>query len=899
LAARSFAFLFTDIAGSTRLWENEPEAMAASLAAHDRILRDVVERGGGRVFKTIGDAFCAAFDAPAAAVAAALEIQRALRAAEWDPRTGRLRVRIGVHAGPAEERDDDYFGATLNRTARLQGVAYGDQVLATERVVAALPAGDWTVRDLGAHRLKDLQLPERIYQVDAADLPSEFPALRTLDALTTNLPVAPNAIIGRAFELEMAAKLVRQRPLLTIVGTGGVGKTRFALQLAADVSDDFADGVWFVDLSGVERGELVASSVAKVIGVSERTGQALTETIAESLAGKRALIVLDNCEHVVDDAARLVATCTAAARDLRFIATSRETLAIAAEQLLRLDPLALPQAGCSREQQLEAPSVALFVERARAVRPDIEIGGPTLAAIVEVCRRLDGVPLAIELAAARTALFDVKELSRRTGDLSRLLAQRKRDAAPRQQNIEALIDWSYRLLSDRDRAVFESLAVFAGRFEIGAALAVCSGDGVDEFDVEEALESLVQKSFVAVEETGNERRLRLYETIRQFAERRLRLAPERTEAVVARHVACYRELAARTSDEASEDITGFAADLDNIRVAFRRASERAALAADRAELALAIGRYGLQAGAIAEGLAALESVKGELEAGTCTALFVEFNLGEYAMHHERLDDAREHYARVATLGQPNLAARGEYGQAMVERSTGRLDAATRLILSSIARLEPLGPSFGLAQAYTELSRIELARDRREEARVAAEQALAIARAIRNPRVVAVTLGNVALFAFYGGDLIAARRLIDETIVATGGAGARVATAYYTAVRAEISLFEAAGDPRADALTALTVAVDVQSAELGARAVETLAVLEALSGRTDLARRLLTWAEGARSASAIALDEDDRALVARKHGLARYEPSSPEAAVAAFKQTSAEELLALVTELSPA
>jgi predicted ATPase/class 3 adenylate cyclase len=897
MPARSFAFLFTDIAGSTRLWENEPEAMAASLAAHDRILREVVERGGGRVFKTVGDAFCAAFDVPAAAVATALEIQRALRAAKWDPRTGRLRVRIGIHAGPAEERDDDYFGATLNRTARLQGVAYGDQVLASEHVVAALPAGDWTVRDLGAHRLKDLQLAERIYQVDAPDLPSEFPALRTLDARATNLPVAPNAIVGRAFELEMAAKLVRERPLLTVVGTGGVGKTRFAVQLAADVSDDFPDGVWFVDLSAVERGELVASSVAKVIGVGERTGQALNETIAESLAGKRTLIVLDNCEHVVEAAAHLVSTCTAAARDPRFIATSRETLAIGAEQLLRLDPLGLPQAGCSREQQLEAPSVALFVERARAVRPDIEIGGPTLAAIVEVCRRLDGVPLAIELAAARTALFDVKELSRRAGDLSRLLAQRKRDAAPRQQNIEALIDWSYRLLSERDRAVFESLAAFSGRFEIAAALAVCSGDGVDEFDVEEALESLVQKSFVAVEETGNGRRLRLYETIRQFAERRLKLSPERTEAVVARHIAFYRELATRTSDEVGEDITGFTADLDNIRVAFRRAGERPEAREERADLALAIGRYGLQAGTLAEGLAALESVKDELQSGDRMALLVDFNLGEYAMHGEQLEVAREHYRRVADCDASDLAGRGAYGLAMAARSAGRLDEAFELIGRSTALLERHGPTLALAQAYTGFALIDLARGNLADARAQAERALNTARAIQNPRVIAVALGNVAMFAFYSGDLAAATRLIEETIAATARAGARVAAMFYVVVRAEIALLSGECDARTEALAALAGAIEIHSIELGARAAETLAAFEAHAGRSERARRLFAWAEGGRIAHGVTIDDLDRGLAARKRELAGCEPPARDFALALFEQVPPEDLLAYATEAS--
>ncbi len=895
MTQRRYAFLFTDIAGSTRLWETQPQAMALALAQHDRILRDAIERRRGRVFKTVGDAFCAAFDDAGDAVEAALDLQRELRAATWDPRTGRLCVRAGIHVGPAEERDDDYFGPTLNRTARLQGAAYGDQTLLSEDTVAQLVPGRFALRDLGTHRLKDLLQPQRIFQADAAGLPADFPDLRTLDARNTNLPVAPSAIVGRDFELGVAAKLVRERRLLTIVGTGGVGKTRFALQLAADASDGFPGGVWFVDLSGVERGELVASSVAKVLGIAERTGQALAETIAESLAGKTLLLVLDNCEQVVDDVARLVAICAAAARDVRFIATSREALAIAVEQQLRLDPLALPQANCSPQQQLEAPSVQLFVERARAVRPDIEIGGATLGAIVEVCRRLDGVPLAIELAAARTALFDVEDLARRTDDLLRLLSKRSRDSAPRQQNIEALIDWSYRLLGERERTVLDASSAFAGRFDLGAAAAVCGGDGLDEFEVEEALESLVQKSFVAVEDDGGGRRLRLYETIRQFAERRLKAAPERAEAVVARHIAFYSALAIETSAEAAEDIAAFAADIDNIRVAFRRAGERAQFGARRAELALAIGRYGLQAGAIVEGAAALEETQRRADADAVTALWIEFMLGEYAMHGERPDVAREHYERVASSSSPEMAGRAEYGLAMVERGLGQPDRAAGLIAESLRHLELRGPTFGLFQACTAQVLIELGRGNRGAARNAAERALKVARATGQPRAIAIGLGNVAMFAFHAGDLGEARRLIEETIAATERAGARVATIYYTGVRAEIALFAESGEPRTDALAALAGAIEVRSVELAARAAETLAALEARGGDAERAATLFAWAEGARTARSIALDDDDRAVVQRKRALAGFARPDSRKASEIFTAIPPEELLSRMAQ----
>jgi non-specific serine/threonine protein kinase len=541
----------------------------------------------------------------------------------------------------------------------------------------------------------------------------------------------------------------------------------------------------------------------------------------------------------------------------------------------------------------------LFVERARAVRPDIHIGGATLSAIVEVCRRLDGLPLAIEIAAARTALFDVKELSRRTDDLLRLLTQRTRDSVPRQQNLEALIDWSYRLLDERERTTFERLAVFNGRFELAAACDIAADDDVDTFAIEDALESLVEKSFVAVDDTGGARRLRIYETIRQFAEQRLKRSPERTETAVARHIAYYTALASETTDEAREDFVTFQADLDNVRVALRRATERPAYAPQRAELALSIGRYGLQAGTIAEGLTALQDARADGGGEPQTRLWIEFNLGEYAMYLDRTQAAREYYERVAESGGTEMAGRAQYGLAMVERSLERFEAAASLIASSIANLERSGPSFGLTQAYTALAQIELARGERAAARAAAERALAVARIVKQPRLIAIALGNVAMFAFHAGELAAARRLIDETITATERAGAHIATLYYTGVRAEIALFAGAGDARPDALKTLTGAIDAQSLELAARAAETLATLEALGGRSDRAQALFAWAEGGRAAGGILIDDDDRAIVARKRVLARSDPPVRDGALARFYSMSPEELLSYALERSGA
>jgi predicted ATPase/class 3 adenylate cyclase len=525
LPTGTVTFLFTDIEGSTRLWEQHPEAMTAAVARHDTLLRTAITTHGGSVFKTMGDAFFAAFPTPTQALAAALQAQQALHAEAWGD-TGPLRVRMALHTGVAELRGRDYFGAPLNRIARLLTAGHGGQVLLSQAtfdlVQTALPSGS-SVRDLGAHRLKDLQQPERIFQVLHPELPADFPPLRSLEAFAHNLPRQLTSFIGREREIAEVKRFLAKTALLTLTGAGGSGKTRLALQVAAEVLDEYPDGVWLVELAPLADPDLASQTVASVLGVREEPGRPLTATLADYLRGKQALLVLDNCEHLLSACAGLGESLLRACPKLQILATSREGLGVGGEQTYRVPTLSLPDPGqlppLERLQEFEA--VQLFADRARLTQPTFAVTQANAPAVVQVCDRLDGIPLAIELAAARVKALAVEQIVERLDDRFRLLTGGSRTALPRQQTLRALIDWSYELLTEAERALLRRLSVFAGGWTLAAAEAVGGGDGIEEWEVLDLLTQLVEKSLVLYEDEEGEARYRLLETIRQYSAERL------------------------------------------------------------------------------------------------------------------------------------------------------------------------------------------------------------------------------------------------------------------------------------------------------------------------------------------------------------------------------------------
>ncbi|MGH2618229.1 MAG: ATP-binding protein, partial [Thermomicrobiales bacterium] len=525
------AFLFTDIEGSTKRWEEAPEAMWVAVERHFAILRDAITAQHGVLFKTVGDAVQAAFPAVPNAVAAAVAAQLALGKEDWG-RLGPLRVRMAIHAGEAMPKDGDYLAPTLNRLARVMGAGFGEQILLTEtaRALATpLPVG-FSLRDLGQHRLRDLLEAESIFQLAGPELRSDFPALKSLDALPNNLPAQPTPLLGRERELAALHELLLtpKSRLVTLVGAGGTGKTRLALQAAAEVLDHFPDGVWWVPLADVSDPNLALPTIAAALGVRESAAEPLGATLAAYLSSRKTLLLLDNFEQVVD-AAPFIDDLLDAAPGLVVIATSREPLRLRAEREYAVNPLPLPQrrAGVSLEEALGSPAVQLFVHRALSVKPSFALEAGNVADVVAICRRLDGLPLAIELAAARVRLLPPAALLARLDRSLSILTGGARDLPARQQTLRAAIAWSYDLLNAAERALFARLAIFAGGFSLEVAEAVCSAAGELPLDLLDGVDSLVQKSLLRQEfAPGSGDRFGMLATIREFALERMQDLPE-------------------------------------------------------------------------------------------------------------------------------------------------------------------------------------------------------------------------------------------------------------------------------------------------------------------------------------------------------------------------------------
>ena len=543
--------LFTDVEGSTRLWEAEPEAMARALRRHDEILRVAIGQAGGFVFKTVGDAFCAAFATPQAALAAVLAAERTLGAEPWP--TGRpIRVRMSLHTGVCEERDNDYFGPVVNRAARLEAVAHGGQVLVSgataELLSEALPEGA-ALRDLGSHRLKDLGRPEQVFQLEADGLASAFPPLGTLDnpELPNNLPGVPSAFVGRDREVAEVRSLLGSARLVTLTGAGGCGKTRLALQAAAELLDGTGDGVWFVELAPLAEAEQIPGAVAAVLGLADQgRQQPLSASLTEALRDQDTLILLDNCEHVIDGAAKFCGQLVRDCPRLRILATSREPLGLDGEHVYRVPSLSLPTGEAESVDDIAVTdAVRLFVDRARTQDSGFALDESSARLVASVCRRLDGIPLALELAAGRLSSMSIQQVSERLDQRFRLLTGGSRNAMPRQQTLQAAVDWSFGLLSPAERKVLLRLSVFAGGFELEAAEVICAAGDVDAFDAADLLGSLVSKSLVVADRTPESVRYRMLETIRQYAAQELLRSGGEAEVLAARdrHAGYFLRLA--------------------------------------------------------------------------------------------------------------------------------------------------------------------------------------------------------------------------------------------------------------------------------------------------------------------------------------------------------------------
>jgi predicted ATPase/class 3 adenylate cyclase len=569
-------FLLTDVEGSTRRWETNADAMRAALAAHDDVLRAAIETHGGWLFKHTGDGVCAAFASPRSAVDAAVTAQRALE----------LPVRMGLATGEAELRGADYFGAVLNRTARVMAAGHGGEILLADSTAGLLTGVD--LLDLGPRRLRDLPTAVGMFQVRATGLRTDFPPLRTLDTTPGNLRRTPSSFIGRESELDAVATALKAHRLVTLTGVGGVGKTRLATEVAARLADEFPDGVWLFELAPVGDPEAVPDAVAAVLGITQQPGKSVTESVATALDGRVRLLVIDNCEHVRDAAADLIEDILAHSATVKILATSREGLGIADEQLWPVPSLDI-SAG------IDSAAAALFLERARAVGPSFAPATPDEAsAVVEICRRLDGIPLAIELAASRMVSMTAREVRDRLDHRFRLLTGSRR-GQERHQTLRHAVAWSYDLLDEAEKHLLNRCSVFAGGFDLQSACAIARSGDVDEYAILDLLDALVRKSLLVADRSTGQTRFSMLETIRQFAEEQLAGSGgiDQARAAHARHFAdCATNALARwDGPRQRETYTWFTTEFANLRAAFRWSADNGDLdsAATLATHATALG----------------------------------------------------------------------------------------------------------------------------------------------------------------------------------------------------------------------------------------------------------------------------------------------------------------------
>ena len=768
--------LFTDIEGSTRLWEQDRALMSVTLAGHDAVARAAVESNHGVVVKMTGDGMFAAFVDPVDAINATLTLQRALA----DPaRTNgvSLRVRCGLHAGSVERRDNDFFGPSVNRAARVMGAAHGGQVLLSQAVVdrvgTILPAAV-SLRDLGSVRLKDLATAEHVYQVVHPELREEFPALRSLEATPNNLSQQVTSFIGREREFAEVRTLLGKSRLVTLLGVGGLGKTRLSLQVGAEVLDDYPDGVWLVELAPLTDDRLVPQAVASVLGIKEEAGRPLHEALLKFVKDRHLLLVLDNCEHLGRACAQQTKELLQAGSRVKVLATSREPLRVAGEATYQVQSLSVPdpqnRLPISALAQYEA--VRLFIDRAVAAQQGFQLTPQNASAVADICHRLDGIPLAIELAAARVRALAVGQIDARLSDRFRLLTGGDRTALPRQQTLRACIDWSYDLLTDPEKLLLQRLSVFAGGWTLEAAEQVGTGEGATDWEVLDLLTSLTDKSLVVAEQSHGHSRYRLLETVRQYARERL-VESGGGEAVQERHRDYFLALAEESEPklsgaEQAEWLQRLEEEHENLRAGLdwslaetgsggglricgalqRFWSTRGHLTEGRELCARALGKVG-----------AVERTPERAKALNVAGALAYFQ-GDYpaarARHEEslairrQLGDRRGMAASLGNLG--NVAS-----------DQGDFVSARALYEESVAIMRELGNRMGVAASLNNLGNVACEQGDLASARALHEEFLTIMRELGDRGGIARALNNLGYVAYEQEDFVSARVLHEESL----------------------------------------------------------------------------------------------------------------------------------------
>ncbi len=808
LPTGTVTFLYTDIEASTPLWEHEPDEMKLALERHNIILQESIVSSGGHVYKVIGDAFQAAFAVSIDALRASLAAQRALAVEVW-PTSTPLRVRMGLHVGHAIAQGDDYTTThTLNRVSRIMSAAHGGQILLSEAVAELIRddlAEGTILRDMGRHHLKGLTQLEHLLQVVVPDLPAHFPALNMVEGSANNLPAQLTDFIGRETEVGELIRLLNDSRLITLTGSGGCGKTRLSLHVARRIQSEYPDGVWLVELAPLADPALIPPTLVHVLGLRQDGHRPNLEILTDFLHPKTLLLVLDNCEHLIEACAQLSEALLRTCPKLRILATSRESLGIAGELSFRVpsfkvpDPERLP----SLDTLANLDAFRLFVERAAAARPGFALTAQNAPAVAQICKRLDGIPLAIELAASRIAILSEEQIAARLDDRFRLLTGGSRTAVPRQQTLRAMMDWSYSLLSEPEQIFFKRLAVFVDGWTLEAAEAVCSGDDFESSEVLDLLTSLVDKSLVVMKETAGEVRYHRLETIRQYSREKFAETDE-VAAVRDQHLEFYVQF----SEEAEEHLQGREARLWTRRLEMEQGNLRAGLEwglANRSVNALrmvgalrlfwnssgyspegyrwtqeALDRVGGRQGKEGEGLLA---AKAKALAGLAWAYTSQ---GENEQARLAAQQSAAVY-RKAVPGDKRGLAGALILLARVERFLGLHAEAEANFAESIALARAANDPFSEAYALTTRAMVMIAPDSDlDGARSDAEQALRLARTEGLRYLSAAAGQNLGRIAGLQGDSEEARRQLELALAVFEEIGARFNT---TLVRSDLAHLE--------------------------------------------------------------------------------------------------------------
>jgi len=782
----SLTFLMTDIEGSTKLWELHPDEMRLALLRHEELAYETIESFGGRIVRSKGegDSLFAVFSKASTAILAASELQLRFQTEAW-PESAQLKVRMAIHSGPVDERDGDFFGSTINRCARIRALAYGRQVLVS-LASSALARPDLDSRvslvDLGMHRLKDLQAPEQLFQLTRDGIQREFEPLKSVDSVPNNLPAQTTSFVGRESELSEMAEAFSRTRLLTIIGSGGCGKTRAALQFAADRLDEFHDGVWMVELSTLGDPALVEDFVARAIGIGETPGQSTLDALIDYVKGRRCLIILDNCEHLIAGAAELVEHLVPATTDLKFICTSREPLALKGESTYRMPSLKVPAEGngLPADEAAKFEAIRLFTERATLSDHRFVLTDEIAPSVAEICRRLDGIPLAIELAAARVRVLSPEQISARLDDRFRLLTGGSRDVLPRQQTLRAVIDWGYELLTDAERTLHSRLAIFRGGFQLECAEVVCSDEVIDEYEVLELLSRLVDKSLVVADESpGDDKRYRLLESLREYGYEKLVEAGE-ADRIAQRHLDYFMRLSEQAETELTQPhqaewMRRMDAERDNFRfatewvVAHMKSTSYSALGESLLRMTGALSRYWFMRGLLKEGRRLLQEALRVTEGHGKTIGWAKScnGAGILAWRQRDLDDAERWYEASLTawesLGEKKGIASSLSNLGLLSVDRGQLEQARAFHERGLAIRKEINDKFGLANSYNNLGILCWEMRDIESAKTYYEECVTIRRQLGDRAGMSDTLCNLGLVYSTIGDLEKARSLYLESL----------------------------------------------------------------------------------------------------------------------------------------